>query len=413
MTWMPYELFLAVRYLRSRRRRKLARITAAFAVIGIALGVGALVVALALANGFRDELRDKILRGTAHISVTRVDGQPIAGYRSVIQQIRTVPGVAGSSATTYDGAVVSGPKGSAYAVMRGVDRESEIARSELRRTLITGTSETIFSAAGDDKLPNVILGAELAKRIGVGTGEVIEIVPAGASIASKTPIVRHVNVSGIFRSGLFEYDSAWVYLNLDRAAAYAGNGQSASVISVQVNDIYDVRIIDERLRTVLGSEYRELDWQEANQPLFAALALERRMAMATIVLIVIIAALNIATTLVMVVVERRSDIAILRAMGASGSSIMAIFMLDGAIIGTIGAASGVLVGVVATFAGNHYHLVRLPADVYSISSIPLHLRGVDLLIAASVALILSLLATIYPARSAAGMRPVELLRETK
>ena len=410
-THMPYELFLALRYLRSRRRRCLARVTAVLAIVGISFGVGALLVALALANGFRDELRDKILRGTAHISVTRADGQPIAHYRELVERIRKVEGVTDAAATTYDGAVVTGPKGSAYAVFRGVDSESPSARSALRQTLVVGVPDSIFESAGAEKLPNVVVGAELAKRIGLGVGEVAEIIPAGASLANKSPIVRHVNVAGIFRSGLFEYDSAWIYLSLDRASAYAGANQAASVISVEVRDMYDVKRVATILRAALGNNYRGLDWQDANQPLFAALALERRMGIFIIALIILIAALNITSSLIIVVVERRSDIAILGAMGATRRSIMTIFMIEGAAIGATGAAIGVAMGVLASIAGNYYRLVRLPEEVYSIGSIPFHLHWPDVLLATLVAFLLSLLATIYPAWRAGRARPVELLRE--
>lgn len=408
---MPYELFLALRYLHSRRRRRLARVTAFLAMAGISFGVAALLIALALANGFRDELRDKILRGTAHISVTRADGQPIANYREVIERIRKVEGVINAAATTYDGAVVTGPKGSAYAVIRGVDREPTSALAALRESLLAGASDSLFESAGTEKLPNVIVGIELAKRTGLGVGEVAEIIPAGASLASKNPIVRHLHVAGLFRSGLFEYDSAWIYLSFDRAAAYAGVPEAASVISVEVRDIYAVKRVAANLRTALGNNFQGLDWQEANRPLFAALELERRMGIFIIALIILIAALNITSSLIIVVVERRSDIAILGALGATQPSIMSIFMIEGALVGAIGAALGVVLGVLASIAGNHYRLVRLPEEVYSIGSIPFHLHPTDVLLAGLVALGLSLLATVYPAWRAARARPVELLRE--
>jgi lipoprotein-releasing system permease protein len=414
---MPYEVFLAFRYFHSRRRRRLARATALCAIVGITFGVAALIVALALANGFRDEMRDKILGGTAHINVTRADGQPMPNYAEVAERIRQVAGVTSASATTYDGAVLSGPSGSAYAVLRGIDEKSETARLELRRTLIEGSIETMFQSAAresrETKLPGVIIGADLAKRTGLHVGEVGEIIPANASLEKREPIYRHVEVVGIFRSGLFEYDSTWVNLPLETATAFAGASRAASVISVEVRDINDVKTVAANLRAVLGAGYATIDWQEANRQLFSALALERRMGLFVIALIILIAALNITTTLILVVVERQYDIAILGAMGATARSIMSIFVIEGTVIGALGGAIGVALGSVACIVGNHYKLVSLASDVYSISNVPFHAHLRDVTLAALVAFVLSLLATIYPARAAARVRPVEMLRETQ
>jgi lipoprotein-releasing system permease protein len=412
---MPYEILLAFRYLRSRRRRRMAQVTAVLAITGIIFGVGALIVALALGNGFRDEMRDKILRGTAHITVTRADGQPITDHRVVTERLRQVAGVISASPTTYDGAVVTGPGASAYAVLRGIDSESMSGRRELKRTLIAGSFESLFEAAVDEnnqpRLPNVVLGSELAKRAGLQVNDVAEIIPASASLIRKAPIYRHVRVAGIFRSGLFEYDSTWIYLSFERAAVFAGPDRAASLVSVEVRDVYDVKQVAANVRAVLGNSYTTVDWQEANNQLFTALALERRVGMLVIALIILIAALNITTTLVLVVVERRSDIAILRTMGATSKSILTIFMIEGAVIGAVGALLGVALGLAVCFAGNHYNLVRLPAEVYSIDSVPFNSHPRDVLLAAFVAFLLSLVATVYPAQAAARVRPVEILRE--
>jgi lipoprotein-releasing system permease protein len=393
----------------------MARVTALLAIIGIAFGVASLVVALALANGFRDEMRDKILRGTAHLTVMRADGQPMADYHEVIERIRKIPEVTAASPTTYDGAVVSGPNASAYAVLRGIDGGSTTANRELQRTLIAGSLTSLFEPSvtenNEPRVPNVILGAELAKRTGLRVDDVAEIIPASASLARKAPIYRHVRVAGIFRSGLFEYDSTWIYLSFERAAVFAGPDRPASLVSVEVQNVDDIKQVAAKVRTALGNGYTTIDWQEANRQLFTALALERRVGMIVIALIILIAALNITTSLVLVVVERRSDIAILRTMAATTKSIMAVFMIEGAVIGGIGAIIGVALGQAACFAGNHYRLVRLPADVYSITSVPFNSQLRDVLLAAAVAFVLSLLATIYPAQAAARVRPAEMLRE--
>ena len=407
---MPYEIFLALRNLRSRQKRRLARVTALIAVVGIAVGVAALLVALALANGFRDEMRDKILRGTAHVTVMRSDGQSMPDYQEVAARVANIEGVTSATGTTYDGAVVIGPKGSAYAVLRGIDGTSAQTTADISRSLIAGSVEHVFETRTEQELPAVVLGSELAARTGLKVGDAAEIIAAHSGVSPNGK--RHVQVAGVFRSGLFEYDSTWIYLPLETASAFSGNTHTASVISVQVGNIYDVKQTSGKIRQALGSSYTTIDWQEANRPLFTALAFERRIGVVIIALIILIAALNITTTLILVVMERRRDIAILNAMGASARSIMSVFVIEGAIVGLLGAAAGVLLGAVAILIANRYQLISLPADVYSISNVPLNLHLRDAALAAAVAFALSIIATIYPAHAATRIRPAETLRDS-
>jgi lipoprotein-releasing system permease protein len=446
---MPYELFLALRYLRARRPRRLARVTALAAILGIAFGVAALIIALALSNGFRDEMRDKILRGTAHITLMRRDTVAMTDWRAILKRIRETEGVADATPTTYDGALLSSTNGSSYAVLRGLDRDSSRAVSEIRRTLISGAIEPLLNEPSpfetdndssqpqspDEKrdgrddspitsfdkipseaaMPNALLGVELAARTNLHVGDTATIISGEATLTplGLAPRYRRVRVAGIFKSGLYEYDATWVYLSLDTTASIAGaSAPAASIISIEVADIYAVEKVAARIREQLGAAYTTITWQEANSPLFAALALERRMGLFIIALIILVATLNITTTLILLVVERRSDIAILSAMGARARSIMLVFIIEGALIGIIGAVLGMLLGLVGCFVGDRYRLVSLPADIYSISNVPFHARAFDVALAALVALGLSLLATIYPARAAARLRPAEALRDS-
>ncbi len=422
---MPYEVFLALRYFRSRQRRRLVRVTSLVAITGIAVGVAALMVALSLANGFRDEMRDKILSGTAHLTIARSDGQPMTNYREVAARVAKVPGVMSAAGTTYDGAMLTGPKGSAYAVLRGVETGQQQATGELNRSvtsksaqqlelqnqLIEGSLGDLFEMPGQPHdVPSVVIGSELANRTGLKTGDITEIITANAN-ASANANRRHIYIAGIFRSGLFEYDSTWIYLPLDTAGALSGDTHAAAVISVQVGNIYEVKRIAATVKNSLGNAYITVDWQEANRPLFTALALERRIGIVIICLIIFIAALNITTTLILVVVERRRDIAVLNTLGASARSLLGIFVIEGAIVGLLGAALGLLLGVIAIVAANRYELISLPADVYSISNVHLALNFRDAGLAALIAFVLSVLATLYPARAAAKLRPVEILRD--
>jgi lipoprotein-releasing system permease protein len=464
---MPYELFLALRYLQRSKRRgrhRSARLTALAGVAGIACGVGALIFALALSNGFQDEMRDKILGGTAHITLMPSAGgaRVIEDHPAVIARLRTVEGVVDAAPTTYTGALLSGADGAAYTIVRGVEKTSTRNIAEIRRTLIAGAIEPLFATTheaedagrkqpasvdskrepqaatkhndattGDDESgtlfgalageeedappAEIVIGAELAARTGLSrVGEegwllTGERTPEPPGLA---PRARRVRVAGVFRSGLYEYDSSWLYVSLAEASELEGANapNSASLISIETADIYQTSETATRIRRALGANFKIVDWQEANAPLFAALQLERRTVALIIALIMFVAALNITTTLVLVVIERRADIAILGAMGARPRSIMLIFMCEGAIIGAVGAVLGVLLGLAACFVGERFKLVSLPADVYSLSAIPFHPHAPDVIAAALIAFIVSLLATIYPARAAARLRPAEALR---
>lgn len=436
---MPYELFLALRYLRVRRgRRGAAQVTAAAALLGIACGVAALVLATALANGFRDELQEKILRGTAHLLIVRADSQPLTNARSITEKLKRIEGVAEASATTYAGALLTGAEGNSYAVLRGLDPQAPRALDELRRTLTSGTLETLFAPVA----PPPSVGREKTRAGGVGQlsaiglaedGEPVAVI-VGAELAARTgleavgdegwlvlgeradepphiaPRLQRVRVAGIFRSGLYEYDSSWIYLPMDASGAMQGTRERASLIGVEVREIDETEAVAARVRQTLGAEWTTIDWREANRPLFAALELERRTVTLIVGLIMLVAALNITATLVIVVVERRSDIAVLSALGAQPRSIMTIFVMEGAIIGAIGAMAGVVLGLAACLAANRFGLIRLPPDVYSLSVVPLHPQAREVWMVALAAFALSLLATLYPARAAARLRPATVLR---
>src|SRR5690242_1043107 len=229
---MPYEIFLALRYLRSRQKRRLARVTALLAILGIMMGVAALIVAMALANGFRDEMRAKILQGTSHLTVLRADGRPVEDHAKLAERLRQIDGVVSASATTYDGALARGPKGSSYAVLRGVEQQSGQA-TQVKKWVVEGSFQQLFAplAMYESTLPKAVIGADLAARLGASNGTMIEVLPANSS---STNGARRMNVVGVFRSGLFEYDSTWIYVAFDAATSFTASMPAASVMSVQV-----------------------------------------------------------------------------------------------------------------------------------------------------------------------------------
>ncbi len=410
---MPYELFLALRYLRVRRGRRVARWTALAAVVGIACGVAALVVATALANGFRDELRDKILRGTAHVTLSREGGLGVEEAAAAAARVRRVEGVRDAAATTYEGALLSGPDGAAYTLLRGLDATSGRALEEVRGTLTAGAAEALLHGQGEDEPLPVVVGEELAARTGLArVGEEGWVLTGAlrADASAFEPRARRVRVAGLFRSGLYDYDSAWTYAPLAEVGRVAGAASASTVVSVEARDMEESAEVARRAREELGAGWGALDWREANRPLFAALALERRTVGLIIMLVTVVAALNITTTLALVVVERRADIAVLSTLGARAPNVTLIFVIEGAIVGAVGALSGVALGLAACFVADRFGLVRLPADVYSLSAVPLHPHAADVVLAALAAFAVSLLATLYPAWQAARVRPAEVLR---
>ncbi|HEX8502921.1 MAG TPA: ABC transporter permease [Pyrinomonadaceae bacterium] len=411
---MPYELFLALRYLRVRGGRRVARWTAAAAVVGIACGVAALVFATALANGFRDELRDKILRGTAHVTLSREGGLGVAEAAGTAARVRRVEGVRDAAATTYEGALLSGPGGAAYTLLRGLDAASPRALAEVRETLTAGAAEALARSAGgeDEPLP-VVVGEELAARTGLARVGEEGWVLTGAlrpGALELEPRATRVRVAGLFRSGLHDYDSAWTYAPLAAVGGVAGASPGSTVVSVEARDMEESEEVGRRLRAELGAGWSALDWREANRPLFAAMALERRTVGLIIMLVTVVAALNITTTLALVVVERRADIAVLATLGARAPNVTLIFVIEGAVVGAVGALSGAALGLAACFLAGRFGLVRLPPDVYSLSAVPLHPHASDVCLAALAAFAVSLLATLYPAWQAARVRPAEVLR---
>lgn len=433
MLHLPYEIFLALRYLRSGKRRRVARVTAAAAVLGIACGVAALIVATATANGFRKELQDKILRGTAHITLTAQSEAGITDWQNVVARVRSVEGVRDARPTTYTGALIVAVGRGTYTIVRGVAPNDRTTADELRRTIIAGTHETLLTempVENRDAMP-VVIGAELAAQMDLHVGDAVYFIAAlsnndnqinnqtnaSPDVLPFAPRTQPAHITGIFRAGLHEYDAAWIYAPLSDAARLDGHADGApSIISVELDDLDDAPRLAATIRATAeegsGAGFNVVTWQRANAGLFAALELERRTVAFIITLITLIATLNILTTLTLLVVERRSHIAVLRAMGARTASIMLIFIIEGAGFGAAGAMSGAGLGLLSCWTANRFRLVSLPADVYSISYVPLVPRVADVLTAVGIAFIISVLATLYPARTAARIRPAQTMKET-
>jgi lipoprotein-releasing system permease protein len=404
-----FEMFVASRYLRAKRKQAVIAVITTIAVLGIAAGVAVLVIALALVNGFNEDIQNKLLGGTAHLNLMRGDGEGITDYHELTQQLMKVPGVTAAAATTYFQVVLSGTY-QAGAIIKGVDLRAPREANEVYSTIIEGEVESLATTEPGEE--GMILGKALAKELNLKVGDYVTVnSPEGRLTPfGLTPRQRRFRVGGIFQSGLYEYDSTWAYTSLPATQQLRGVGDEATLIQMKVSDIYEVKAIAQRILDKVGPGYTTTDWQELNKPVFAALQIQRLVVVIVVTLMIFIAALNIITTLIMMVVEKTRDISILMAMGASARSIRRIFMLQGLMVGAIGTALGLVLGISACLIADRYQLIELPETIFSIAYAPFHVRVRDALIVAFIAMAISFLATIYPARQAARLNPVEGLR---
>ncbi len=416
---LSYESFIAFRYLTARRRQTAVSVITAIAVAGITLGVAALIVAQALITGFRSDVQDKILKGTAHLNLLREDNGGIADYDDLIKRISQVDGVREPIATSYTPVLLSFGNIQEQAILKSVDMSNALGANEVISTIVEGDPSLLRSGDAikndaDEPIEGMIVGDELARTLGIGLNSFVTAISAQSRLtpAGLQPRPRYTKfrVVGIFSSGLYSYDRNWAYIDLKAAQSLSGIGQTAKIIEMKVEDIYAVREIGEKVRLVAGEGFITTNWLELNSGLFAALQLQHRMIIIFFALLIAIAALNIITTLTMTVIEKNKDIAILRAQGATPRAIRRIFIFQGAIIGVIGAGSGLALGLTVCWIANAYRLISIPAEIYAVSHVTLKMRAIDCIAVAVLAIVICLLATLYPSRTASRLTPVEGLR---
>jgi len=407
---MPFELRVALRYLTAKRKQAFISLISGVSVLGVIVGVMALMVALGLMTGLQAEIRSKILGATAHLSIFKSRSDGLDDYRTVVDKMRSLPGVVGAAPAVYSKALLSSSTGAAPVTLKGIVPEEERTVTELGRQVEGGELEALRDNQAD--LPPVLLGRDLAGTLAVGPGDVVTVTsPQGRlSPLGLLPRVTRLRVAGLVRTGLYEFDSAWAYIPLAAAQRLFGESGRATLVEVRVEDLYRVRDTEPKILEALGDGYVITDWIETNESLFSALWLEKVAIGITIGLIVIVAALNIVATLVLMVMEKHKDIAILVSMGASRAAIMRVFMLQGTLIGAVGTTVGGLLGWLACRILDHYKLIQVPVDVYQVSYVPFTLLGSDALAVVVGSILVCFLATLYPARSAARLDPAEALR---
>jgi lipoprotein-releasing system permease protein len=408
---MAFELQVALRYLTARRKQAFISLISAISVLGVVVGVMALMVALGLMTGLQRGIRGMILGATSHVSVYSAGSTGMEGYTSVVEAVRTVPGVRGSAPAVYGKGLVSSPAGSpAVVTIKGIVPRLERTVTDIAAQVEGGTVDALASPG--EGLSPILLGRDLALGLAVGPGDVVTVLSPHGQLSPLGVIPRPIRfrVAGTVRTGLFEFDSEWAYVPLAAAQRLFGHRDTATLVEVRLDDIYAVREAAEAIKARLGDGYLTNDWIQLNQSLFSALWLEKMAIGITIGLIVAVAALNIVATLVLLVMEKHKDIGVLVSMGASRGAIMRIFMLQGTVIGGVGTLAGALLGWGACRVLDRYKLIQVPADVYQISYVPFTLLPLDALVVVLGAMLVCFLATIHPARGAARLDPAEALR---
>jgi lipoprotein-releasing system permease protein len=407
---MSWELRIALRYLTARRKQAFISVISGVAVIGVAVGVMAVLIALGLMTGLQSEIRARILGATAHVSVFRAQGASLEELLPVLESVRRVPGVAGAARSVYGKALLTTPTGSAAATLKGIVPAEERTVTEVVSKLVTGSAAEL--GAPGEGMPPILLGTALADSLNVGVGDVVTVLSPRGRLTplGLFPSVKRARVVGTVKTGLYEFDAAWGYLPAEAARRLLDEEGRTAHVEVRLHDMFAVKQGARDILERLGGEYVTTDWVEMNQALYSALWIEKVAVGIAIGLIVAVAALNIVATLVLMVMEKHKDIAILVSMGASRGSIMRVFMLQGTVIGAIGTAAGGVLGAGACFLLDRFRLVRVPETVYQIAWVPFRLQAGEAVLVLAVALLICFLATLYPSRGAARLDPAEALR---
>ena len=414
---MRYELFIGLRYLRARRRETFISLITVISVLGVMIGVMTLNVVMAVMTGFEETLRDRLLGINAHVALVK-SGDQLRDYEKLLEQVRKTKGVVAASPSIYGQVMLtSGPRVSGV-VVRGVDPDKVNQVVDIERYIKEGSLQSLkqqqpLQIQGRTiLLPGVIIGIRLANQLGVFLGSPIQVVsPLGSPTAiGVIPKVRRFVVVGIFDSGMSEIDSTLVYMNLGDAQKFFELGNAVTNIEIRVQDVYRAQSVAQDIQRQLGFPYLTEDWSRLWPNLFSALRLEKTVYFLVLLLMVLIGAFNIISTLIMVVMEKRKDIAILQSMGASRDSIRRIFLIKGCVIGVVGTLLGVFLGLAICMLIQKYRFIELPKDVFLISTVPVRIYLSNFLLVGFASLVVCLLASIYPARQAAKLDPVEIIR---
>jgi len=411
---MSYELFIARRYLRSKRKVKFISVITLFSVGGVFVGVAALSIVLAVMNGFESEVRARIVGTTAHVNVLAFHDEGMGDYEEILPIVEQIEHVVAAAPFIYYKAAIRSKHRSDGILIRGIDPTLEARVTDVVNNIIFGQLD-LESQPGDDgkALPGIILGATLADALGAVLGEKVTLLSlrdTGDATTWMVPKAAQFRVAGIFETGMYEYDSALAYISLSAAQRLFGLGDRVTGIQVKTDNLYLAGSVAKSIGKVLGYPYYTVDWMHMHKNLFSWMTLEKWGMFVVLSLIVIVATFNIVSTLIMVVMEKTKDIGILKSMGATSGSIMRIFMFEGLLVGFTGTLLGCLVGYLICWAQETFHFFSLPPEIYFINTLPIEMRVMDFLKVALAAMGLCFLATVYPARKGAKLIPVDAIR---
>ena len=407
---MRLEPYIAFRYLKSKHKNRFINLVTLFSIGGIFVGVAAIIVVISIMNGMESEIRGRILDTTAHITVFSFKPDNIGDWHELISKIEDFPNVLGASPFIQAKGAIAGPKSSDGVLIRGIDTTYEKHSSEIMDKVYWGEFKL---ETPDTGLPTIVLGRYLAAEINAQPNDTVSLFilrNSSSSITSHKPIVKKFVVGGIFETGMYDYDDILCYIPLSIAQKLFGMKNNITGIQVKTDDFYKARSISKKLENAIGFPYYCVSWSETNKNLFSWMTLEKWGMFLVLALIIAVAAFNIISTLMMVVMEKTVDIGILKAMGAMNSAVVKIFLIQGIIVGAIGTALGAIIGGTIVWIQQTYHIISLPPEIYSISSLPMQIRFWDIFAIISLSTVLSIISAIYPAWRAAKLKPVDAIR---
>ena len=437
---MRFELFIASRYLRAKRKQAVIGVITGISIAGVAAGVASLIVALAINNGFRQDLQDRLLGATSHVNLLRTMGDGIRDWRPLMGTLEKQPHVVAAAPIIYEQVLISIGSNSRGAVLKGIIPKDERKVSDLLDSVKQGSAEALEPAENGivggghpqpsnpsskeeadsleavqqrrTAMPPILLGTEMANELGAKVGSTVLVTSPQGELTPFGMIPKYVRfrVAGIFDSGFYDYDSSWAFTRLSDAQHLFALGDVIQIVEFKIDDIYKAPQVGQELEQAAGPGYMTTNWMEQNKPLFHALKLERLVTFITVGLIVFVAALNILISLTMMVMEKTRDIAVLMSMGTRKAQVRKVFIAQGLLIGVVGTAVGLAIGYVLSWMGGHYHAFSLAPEIYSIDYVPFAPRVMDGVLVACVAIATSLVSTIYPSWSAARILPAEALR---
>jgi len=414
---MRYEWFIGLRYLKAKRKQTFISIITFISIVGVVVGVMTLIVVLAVMSGFEKTLKEKILGTQAHLTLLKAGQEGMEHYEEVTKKVGEVKGVISAAPVIYSQVMLSSESNVSGVVLKGIDPDLEGKVTELAHNMKVGRLQDL---KGESDSPGIILGVELAKQLGVSPNDAIQVIsPLGTMTPmGMMPKMKRFRVKGIFYSGMYEFDNTFAYISIESAQRFFNMDSRVTGIEIKTDEIYKVKEIGKEIRQKLGFPFWTKDWMEMNRNLFTALKLEKVAMFIILVLIVLVAAFNIISTLIMVVMEKNKDIAILKSMGAPPKGILKIFVIEGLVIGVVGTVLGAILGLVIAlnlekvsgFVENLFGFKFLPRDVYYIDKLPSQVNPLDVGLIMMTAILITLLATLYPSWRASKLDPAEALR---